>query len=129
MKENRVCILPILCARGVIYGFKVKVQTFRDKFISVFSYPETNGVEAGIQFSSRLLGIKIQVPAGMAKVSINLEKINKFPCSLLLLNLSVPGLNSLLGTGSIQNPAEEAPDRKFEERMTTIEGNNLSEFT
>lgn len=49
----------------------------------------------------------------MAKVFITLEKINKPLCSLLLLNLSVPGLNSLISTTSFQNPAEEPPDKKF----------------
>lgn len=44
------------------------------------------------------------------------------------MNLSFPGLYSLLDTTSIQNPAEEQHDRKFEERMTTTEGNHLSDF-
>lgn len=64
----------------------------------------------------------------MAKASLNLEKINKLLCSLVFLNLSFPGLYSLLGTTSIQNAAEEQHDRKFEERMTTTEGNHLSDL-
>lgn len=89
----------------------LKFKTSRDKFFSILSYPDRNGLEAGTQLSSRLLGIKIHFPVGMAKASIILEKIKRLLCSLLLLGLSVPGLNSLLGTSSIQ-------------KMTAIEGNN-----
>jgi len=55
---------------------KLRFKTSRDKLISVLHYPKRNGVEAGIQLSSGLLGIKIVIPAGMSKASIILEKIN-----------------------------------------------------
>lgn len=97
MKENRAWFLPALCARGVIYGFKVKVQNIWEKCNSILSYPERNGVEAAIELSSGLLGTKILIPAGMAKASTILEKINRILCSLLLLGLAWIHCWALLG--------------------------------
>lgn len=109
-------------------SLKLRFKTSRDKFISILSYSERNGVEAGIQLSSRFLGIRIQIPSGMAKASINLVKINRLLCSLVLLGLSVPGLNPILGNTSIWIPAEGPPDRTFVQRVTTIEGNNSNDL-
>lgn len=42
----------VCVSEGLFMALKLRVKTSRDKLISILSYPERNGVEAGIQLSS-----------------------------------------------------------------------------